>query len=159
MAEVGGLVAAGPELAAVRYRRGCLLSYQLHSYSPYEGYRVCFNGTKGRIEHAAGENAYVSGDGTVPGELRKGRVTVTLIPEFTAPRALEPWTGAGGHGGGDNPLLADVFHPKPPADPLKRKADQRDGAYSVLIGVAAYRSIANGQPIRIADLLGDAPLG
>jgi predicted dehydrogenase len=144
--------------ATVRYRRGALLNYFLHAYSPYEGYKVAFNGTKGRIEHAACENTYISGDGTVPGELTKGNVSVTLIGEFSSPQAIEPHTGAGGHGGGDPVLLTGLFHPKPPADPLRRRADQRDGAYSILVGVAACRSIDTGKAVRIADLLGDAPI-
>ena len=140
--------------ASVRYSRGCLLNYFLHAYSPYEGYQIAFNGTKGRIEHAACERTYISGDGTVPGELEKGRVSVTLIPEFSQPQELEPRTGSGGHGGGDPVLLADVFDPNAPADPLRRKADQRDGAYSILIGVAAYHSIDSGNAVKIPDLLG-----
>jgi predicted dehydrogenase len=142
----------------VRYRRGTLLNYFLHAYSPYEGYKIAFNGTKGRIEHTACENTYISGDGTVPGELTRGNVSVTLIPEFSPPRILEPRTGKGGHGGGDPVLLTDLFHPRPPKDPLRRRADQRDGAYSILVGVAAYHSIDTGRAIRIADLLGDAPI-
>ena len=143
---------------AVRYRRGALLNYFLHAYSPYEGYKIAFNGTRGRIEHAACENTYISGDGTVPGELAKGNVTVTLIPEFKPPQVIEPHTAKGGHGGGDPVLLTDVFDPNPPADPLRRKADQRDGAYSILVGVAACRSIDTGTAVRIDELLGDAPI-
>ena len=45
------------------------------------------------------------------------------------------------------------------SDPLGRKASQRDGAYFVLTGIAAYRSIQSGQAIRIADLLQGAPVG
>lgn len=145
--------------AAVRYSRGTLLNYMLHAYSPWEGYHVAFNGTKGRLEHRACESTYISGDGSVPGELEKGNVSVTLIPEFSQPQSIEPRTAKGGHGGGDDPLLADIFASRAPADPLKRKADQRDGAYSVLIGVAAGHSIDTGQPVQIADLLAGAPLG
>ncbi len=144
---------------AVRYRRGAVMSYQLHAYSPYEGYRIAFNGTKGRLEHSACESTYISGDGNVPGELERHKVTVTLIPEFSQPQALEPRTGAGGHGGGDPALLNDLLNPHAPGDPLGRKASQRDGAYSILTGVAAYRSIETGRPVKVADLLGDAPLG
>ncbi len=142
----------------VRYRRGAVLNYMLHSYSPYEGYRIAFNGTKGRIEHAACENTYISGDGTVPGELTKGNVSVTLIPEFSPPRSIPPRVAAGGHGGGDPVLLADIFARRAPRDPLRRQADQRDGAYSILVGVAACRSIDTGKAVRIADLLRDAPI-
>ncbi|MCJ7543363.1 MAG: hypothetical protein MUP47_02165, partial [Phycisphaerae bacterium] len=83
---------------------------------------------------------------------------VTLIPEFSSPQAIEPRTRKGGHGGGDPALLTDIFDPHPPADLLGRKADQRDGAYSILVGVAARSSIDTGAPVRIADLLGDAPI-
>lgn len=143
----------------VKYRKGALLSYILHAYSPVEGYRIAFNGTKGRIEHHASENTYISGDGTVPGELQRGKVGITYVPEFQAPRSVEPATGSGGHGGGDPVLLADIFDPNAPADPLRRKANQVDGSYSVLIGVAAYRSIQQGKPVSIPELLGSAPLG
>ncbi len=142
----------------VKYESGALLSYLLHAYSPVEGYRIAFNGTKGRIEHFASENTYVSGDGTTPGELEKGKVGTTLIPEFSKPQVIEPETGEGGHGGGDPMLLRDVFTPGDP-DPLRRRANQVDGSYSILIGVAAGLSIDRGAPVRISELLGDAPLG
>jgi len=144
--------------ATVRYRSGALLNYILHCYSPYEGYRIAFNGTKGRLEHATCESSYISGDGTVPGVMKKGETSIVLMPHWSQPEALEVRTSKGGHGGGDNPLLVDVFDPSPPPDPLGRKADQRDGALSILIGVAAATSIDTGEPVRIADLLGDAPL-
>jgi predicted dehydrogenase len=144
---------------SVRYRRGALLNYHLHAYSPYEGYHIAFNGTKGRLEHQACENTYISGDGTVPGELARGNTTITYIPEFSSPQAVEVRMGAGGHGGGDPVLLADLFHPEPPPDALGRRATERDGAYSILVGVAAYRSALASRPIRIADLLDGAPIG
>ena len=146
------------ESVAVRYAGGALLSYQLHNFSPYEGYRVAFNGTKGRLEHACGERTYTSGDGTVPGEQIKGKTSITLIPEFAEPRDIEIRTGQGGHGGGDPLLLDDVFLPNPRPDTYGHRANQRDGAYSILVGTAGYHSIDSGQPVRIADLLGDAPI-
>ena len=146
-------------LVSVRYRRGALLNYMLHAYCPKEGYHIAFNGREGRLEHPCLESSYISGDGTVPGEQRKG-TTLLYYPEFTEPREIEARKGAGGHGGGDALLLADLLDPNPPADPLRRAANQVDGAYSILIGIAAYRSIQNGgQPIRIDDLLAGAPLG
>ena len=66
--------------------------------------------------------------------------------------------GKGGHGGGDTELLRDIFDLNPPADPLHRKANQRDGAYSILTGIAAYHCLDTGQPVRISDLLADAPI-
>jgi predicted dehydrogenase len=145
---------------AVRYRGGALLSYMLHAYSPVEGYRIAFNGTKGRLEHYASENTYINGDGTVPGELERDHQGITYIPEFTRPRTIEPDTGRGGHGGGDLPLLEDIFgEGTREADPLRRKANQVDGTYSILVGVAAAQSIDEGRPVLISELIGDAPLG
>jgi hypothetical protein len=37
-------------------------------------------------------------------------------------------------------------------DPLKHSAGVRDGAMSILIGIAARKSIESGDPIRIAEL-------
>jgi predicted dehydrogenase len=141
---------------SVRYKKGALLNYMLHAYCSWEGYRVAFNGTKGRLEFNHIENIYDKGDWKLPEEFTKGRITTTLIKEFSKPRAIEVRTGSGGHGGGDPVLLADIFDPKAPKDALRRKADQRDGSYSILIGVAAYHSIDTGRAISIPALLGDA---
>jgi len=142
-----------------RYDNGVTMSYSLNAYNPVEGYTIAFNGRRGRLEHLACESTYISGDGSVPGELQKGNVTVTLIPAFKAPQVIEPRTASGGHGGGDAVLLEDVFNPSPAPDPLKRKAGALDGAYSILIGIAACRSIDSGQPVKIADLVDEELLG
>lgn len=138
---------------SVKYSRGAILNYMLHAYSPYEGFSIAFNGTKGRIEHFCCENTYISGDGAIPGNLEKENVTITLIKEFEQPQEIEVRTGEGGHGGGDPVLLADIFDPEAPADPLKRKAGAYEGAYSIMCGIAAYESIDTGKRINVAELL------
>ena len=50
-------------------------------------------------------------------------------------------------------MLSDLFSPAPAADPLLRAADERSGAYSILVGVAANRCFETGQTVRIADLV------
>ncbi len=142
----------------VRYKSGASMSYSLHAYSPYEGYQIAFNGPLGRLEHTACENSYISGDDEVPGELRPGKVSITRIPAFSAPQEIPVNTGAGGHGGGDSRLLDDVFLGGEVADPLHCRAGARAGALSILVGVAARKSIDTGRPVRIEDLLGGAPL-
>ena len=142
----------------VRYKSGTLLNYMLHTYSPYEGYRIAFNGAKGRLEHWCCENTYVSGDGTVPGQLEKDNTSITLIPEFSEAKKIEVLTGKGGHGGGDPIMLADIFDPNTPVDPVKRKAGVFDGTYSILIGVAGCKSIDTGKVVKISELLGDVPV-
>ena len=34
----------------IKYKNKVQVSYSLTTYSPYEGYRIAFNGTKGRLE-------------------------------------------------------------------------------------------------------------
>ena len=143
----------------VKYRKGAILSYLLHAYSPVEGYRIDFNGTKGRLEHVANEASYVSGDGSIPGELESGRVSTTLIPEFEKPRSVEVESGEGGHGGGDPAMLQDLFGSEIRPDPLGQRATHVDGTFSILIGVAAAASIESGETVKIGDLIGDTPLG
>ena len=59
----------------------------------------------------------------------------------------------GGHGGGDPLIQEQIFSSDPPVDWLKRNAGHEQGAASLLVGAAANRSIANGQPVKINDLL------
>jgi hypothetical protein len=58
----------------------------------------------------------------------------------------------GGHGGGDRRLLHDLFVGSE-RDPLDRAADWLAGARALLVGLAANRSFATGQPVRLDDLL------
>ncbi len=147
----------------VRYRKGAVMNYFLHTFSPWEGYQIAFNGSAGRIEHGSAQFSYVSGASEdAPGEMKKGGTYTTLMPMFRDPENfehVEVRTATGGHGGGDDPLLADIFDPDAPADPLHRKANQVDGAYSILTGVAAYHSMDQSRPIRIEELIAGAPLG
>jgi hypothetical protein len=48
-------------------------------------------------------------------------------------------------------LLEDIFG-NPPPDRFKRAAGHIDGAYSILLGIAANKSIASGLPVKIKDL-------
>jgi predicted dehydrogenase len=146
----------------VRYNSGATLSYHLTAYSPWEGYRVGFNGTKGRLELDVVERSYVSGDvidpnaagADQPGNEPIDRTRLTLRPLWEKPRPIDvEEEGGGGHGGGDRRLLADVFGGAPKPDPLGRAAGPMDGAYAMLTGAAANRSFATGLPVQISDLV------
>lgn len=137
----------------VAYDSGATLSYSLNAFNAWEGYQIAFNGTKGRLEHSIVEQIYVSGTNTVQGGIAEGGVRTRIIPLRGEARVIEPWTGQGGHGGGDTAMLDDIFLPDPPADQYVRDSDERGGAASILIGVAANRCFATGQPVKVADLV------
>jgi predicted dehydrogenase len=146
----------------VRYNTRATLSYHLTAYSPWEGYRVGFNGTKGRVELEVVERSYVSGEVIDPNAAGADqpmsepidRTRLTVQPLWGKAERVEiSEEGSGGHGGGDRRLLADVFGERPEPDPLGRAAGHVDGAYAMLTGAAANRSFATGLPVDIADLV------
>jgi predicted dehydrogenase len=137
----------------VKYDNGVTMAYSLNAFNAWEGYSIAFNGTKGRLEHTVVEQTYVNGTDTVQGGIMPKGVKTVVIPIRGAARSIEPWTGTGGHGGGDTVLLDDLFLPKPPADKYLRAADERAGAASILIGVAANKCFETGQPVVIKDLV------
>jgi len=143
---------------SVRYASGAMMAYSLNSFSPWEGYRINFNGTRGRLEHQVGESSYVSGDGTVPGETIVEKTHIHVFPHFAPAYDVPVRKARGGHGGGDSPLLEDIFNPDAPPDPLKRTAGLADGAWSILVGVAANQSMATGQPVRVDQLVTGLPM-
>jgi predicted dehydrogenase len=137
----------------VNYASGAKMSYSLNAFMPWEGYIITFNGTRGRIEHKTVESSYINADGSVPGETIKRGTYTQIFPHFSPAYSVDLWTGVGGHGGGDHPLLEDIFGTTPPEDPYKRAADQRAGAYSILTGVAANYSMQTESLIYIDDLV------
>lgn len=134
----------------VRYDNGVQLNYGLQAYDAWEGYRIAFNGTKGRLEHSIVETAGMAGANAV--QSRSDAVSIRVIPLRGAPRDIAPWTGEGSHGGGDDVMLDEIFGAAP-ADKYRRVSDERAGAYSCLVGIAANRCFENGASVRIADLV------
>jgi predicted dehydrogenase len=138
---------------AVRYDNGVTLSYSLNAFNAWEGYQVAFNGTKGRLEHSIVERIYVNGTDTEQGAIQEGGVKTRVIPLRDAARDIVPWAGVGSHGGGDKIMLDDMLLPKPPEDRYLRAADERAGAASILVGIAANQCFEKGGPVAIADLV------
>lgn len=136
----------------VEYKSGAMLSYCLNAFTSWEGYRVEFNGTKGRLEHLCQEASYINADGNVPGALKPEGTSIRIFPHFKTPYNVEIKTGKGGHGGGDIVLLNDIFG-TPEPDPLRRAADYVQGAYSILTGIAANKSINTKKLIYVDDLV------
>ncbi|WP_336245008.1 Gfo/Idh/MocA family oxidoreductase [Paeniglutamicibacter quisquiliarum] len=147
----------------VTYARGALLSYSLNAHSPWEGYRVCINGTEGRLELDVVERAAVlpavggspvdpsvSVDGQDSLVRRRGEQLV-LQRHWEAAQELEIVNGEGSHGGGDKLLLADIFRGAV-QDEYARPAGLGDGVAAIAVGIAGNESLRLGLPIQVADL-------
>jgi predicted dehydrogenase len=127
----------------IKYANDVQVSYSLTTYSPYEGYRIAFNGTKGRLEAWVKERQPWEAEDY--DELR-------LTTNFDKTELIKVPHAGGGHGGGDVRLMDKVFKDPNMADPLNQSAGSRDGAMSILTGTAARKSIYSGQPVDIASL-------
>jgi predicted dehydrogenase len=130
--------------AMVKYANGVQLSYVLTGSSDKEGYYMAFDGTKGRLEVRVG------------GHPSKDYNELIFIPEPKYTDRKEEIIRAdhkpGSHWGGDPIMMDKLFkHPEAP-DPLGQQAGVRDGVMSILIGIAARKSIKSGMPINIKDL-------
>ena len=136
----------------VRYRNGAVLTYSLTAYAPWEGFRVSFNGTGGRLEVEVVENSYVNsgGDQALEGSLESRSIILRKL--FEKPQEIEIDESKGAHGGGDSVLLNDLFG-EPVTDEYMRAASHIDGAASILTGIAANKSIATGQVVYVDDIL------
>ncbi|MCA6073247.1 Gfo/Idh/MocA family oxidoreductase [Fulvivirga sedimenti] len=147
--------------AQIKYKNNTIVNYSLTTYSPFEGWRVAFNGTKGRIE--AWLDIPYQGDLKISQEemhrmeMQQGEgeimeefiITHKLWNDFQTVRVP---VDKSGHGGGDERLHAQIFEHPEIKDPFDRAAGSRDGAMSILIGIAARTSIETGNPIRISSL-------
>ena len=142
---------------AVRYDSGAFMSYSLNAFMPWEGYRIAFNGTKGRLEHDCVESVYISGDGRVQGETIPNGTHIRVYPHFKPARTIKVATAKGGHGGGDFPMLNDIFSRRPPRDRYMRSAGVGAGAMSILTGVAANQSMRTGRPVLLDSLVKNIP--
>jgi len=152
-----------------RYASGATMSYHLTAYSPWEGYRVMFNGSAGRLELEVVESRWQpplgqveTAGGTIHGEVEManaGGATISVRRIWEPPINVPVDTGHGGHGGGDERMLKALFGPAEPGeepesgDAARQSANQRDGALALAVGVAANESFVTGQPTRIADLI------
>jgi predicted dehydrogenase len=137
----------------VNYDSGATMSYSLNAFNAWEGYVIAFNGTKGRLEHSIVESGAVFSPSDVVGAAVAGGVSTRIIPMRGAARSITPWTGEGGHGGGDVIMLNQIFLPNPEPDKFVRASDERGGAMSILVGVAANKCFETKQPTAIASLV------
>lgn len=148
--------------AQIKYANDVLVNYSLTTYSPFEGWRIAFNGTDGRIE-AWLDIPWMENSGMDQAELHaaemsqdkkddKERKPIILHKNWNEYQTIEVVSERGGHGGGDKRLHDKIFRNPNNPDPYKHSAGTRDGAMSILVGIAARKSIESGRPIKIAEL-------
>ena len=148
--------------AQVKYQNNVTLNYSLTTYSPLEGWRVAFNGTEGRIE-AWMDIPYHKNLTIDQAEMHAKEMEQTNKEEtYSEPIIVHKlWNDfetvnvpmeRSGHGGGDKRLHEKIFTNPEMEDPYGRSAGIRDGAMSILIGIAARKSIESGEPVKIGGL-------
>lgn len=155
--------------AQIIYANGVTANYSLTTYSPYEGWQIAFNGMKGRIEtwedipylqktqddqgkrHAIEMS---NADDAVAGEVREILAWDNFGKDYeiyTTPKIR------GGHGGGDIRMQRRMFT-NTNDNPHHVMAGTREGAMSILIGIAARKSIQLKRPVKIAELTDLVPM-
>lgn len=148
--------------AQIKYANDVVVNYSLTTYSPYEGWKIAFNGLDGRIE-AWLDIPFMKEENLSQSELHTAEMNQKGEdePQYEPMIVHKNWgtyetvnvpVERGGHGGGDSRLHDKIFKNPEAADPYKHSAGVRDGAMSILIGVAARNSIESGEPVRISTL-------
>lgn len=126
----------------VRYAKEAVMSYSLTAYSPYEGYKININGTKGRLEIDNYAGKYLS----------QPFKEVRYFDENHNMTLMNIEEGKGTHGGGDSALLEVLFRDIK-EDPYDQQAGSRAGAMSAGIGIAVNNSMREEKQIKIKDIL------
>ena len=129
--------------AVVKYSNGAHMSYSLNAFMPFEGYRLAFNGEKGRLEIRDYERQ------PWPEQVE----TEVYLTRSFGKRELIPIPKVeGGHSGGDS-RLQDLIFRKTDVPAYMRLPDSRAGAMSCLTGIAARKSVELKRPVKIAELV------
>lgn len=154
--------------AQIKYANNVVANYSLTTYSPFEGWKIAFNGHKGRIEAWLDipwmTSSNMSQDELHAAEMDQTRKDDQIIEPLVVHKnwedhqMIQVTSERGGHGGGDKRLHDKIFVNPDADDPYKHSAGLRDGAMSILVGVAAVRSIESNKPIKIGDLTDLKPM-
>ncbi len=135
---------------AVEYENGTVMTYTETSNAPYEGFKMNINGEKGRFEVN-----YFSNGGLRKNETFDFVRFIDLNGNITT--YSMPIPGVGSHGGSDTALRNVLFAGKNP--PLEeQRCGSHEAAFSVLLGTAVNKSIKEGRPIDIKELIGKPEL-
>ena len=129
--------------ALVKYSNNVTMNYSLNAYLPIEGYRLTFDGEKGRLEVRDYERQ--------PWQV-EDETEIYLTKSFGKREKITVPRAEGGHGGGDD-RLRDLIFRKVSVPDYMRLPDSRAGAMSCLTGIAARTSVEKKRPVKISELM------
>ncbi len=142
--------------ARVEYENGAIANYLLTAYSPSEEYRAAFHGTRGSVMLESVERLFLRGDGSLVDLPLPERTRIVVQPLFSQPYELELPRSEGLHSGGDKVMLEHLLRGGS-AEGYQQAADERAGAWSALVGIAANASLASGASVDLADIAAGIP--
>ena len=154
--------------AQIKYANNVSVNYSLTTYSPFEGWRIAFNGTEGRIEASLdipyNKKVAINQEEMHALEMAQNAVEDIDIESIIVHKlwkkhdTIKVEMEKGGHGGGDTRLQHKIFISPNTKDPFDRSAGIRDGLMSIMVGIAARNSVETNKPIKIKDLIDLKPM-
>jgi predicted dehydrogenase len=136
------------------YQNGVQGVYTLTAFCPFEGYRVVFAGTKGRLEYyQVGEAAWAPGKISTPGISDSAGRSLRMFDVKDGIRDLEIPKAEGGHGGSDPALRYDFFIRSWEEERNPRMASLMEGCQAVLMGAAVNISIKENRVVDVQKLI------
>lgn len=148
----------------IKYANDVQVNYSLTTYSPFEGFRIAFNGKYGRLETHEGipwrDSAQEDQAELHEKEMDQSSHTKSELQyhEIVSQRNFEDYKRIefpyvrSGHWGGDRLMANEIFRGETIDPALRHAANTRDGSMAVLIGIAARNSIDEGRTVKIAEL-------
>ncbi|MBE7063668.1 MAG: Gfo/Idh/MocA family oxidoreductase [Ruminococcaceae bacterium] len=144
----------------VLYKSGTVMTYSLNAHAAYEGMKVVFNGSEGRIEIVNTSSGAFADDPlkTIKVYNRRNEEISYKMPKNTTVSS-KLLAGAdqvtkdnlGGHGGSDPVMRAAIFRGCT-NDPLGQMADTYAGAMSLGIGAAANVSMKEDRAVYLSEI-------
>ena len=156
--------------AQILYANGVTVNYSLTTYSPYEGWRIAFNGINGRLESwedipyqkapdVDQANRHAAEMTQTKDEKPESFDEIFVMDNFSKKgETIQVPKYKGGHGGGDSRMHDLIFRNPSNENPLRIMAGTRDGAMSSLIGIAARKSIEQKRVVKISELTDIKPM-
>ena len=142
--------------ATIEYANGTIVNYLLTAYSPAEGYRAVFHGTRGIVTLEQVERLFLRDDGGLVDPPLTERTRLVVQPLFSQPLELALPAAEGLHSGGDKVMLEHLFRGGQD-EGFAQAADERAGVWSALVGIAANSSLASGSPVELTEIAAGIP--